>query len=95
MKSIYRSIIGFNRISLTCICLLSTSVLFSQSMPWGGSGEEYIVESDPIQGDWAGEWISGPTGKAAEIVAQVVARGNDSYMIRILNYFDKINSLNV
>ncbi len=58
-------------------------------MPWGGTGDEYIVESDPIQGDWSGEWISGPNGKASEIVAQVVARGDGTYMIRVLNYFDK------
>ena len=73
----------------TWLLILSAQFVSGQSMPWGGDGDDYRVESDPIQGDWAGTWTQGPGGKAGEIVAQVIARGSGNYTVRILNYFDK------
>ena len=70
------------------LSLIVPSVI-GRSMPWGGAGDNYGVDSDPFQGDWAGTWTQGPSGKAEEIVAQVIARGSGNYSVRILNYFDK------
>ncbi len=75
-------VFGYAIVFVFAICFLADAA--AQSMPWGGFGEDYQIEIDPYQGDWEGQWNSG-----RKVAAQVVARGDGAYSVRIQDSFDQ------